>query len=102
MGQVVKANGALQAKMMPSGAFHTPLMAPAVEAVRATLDEIAPRRRPPTCDVYMNCSGRAVFAGTSPSTFLPLLLRQMTEPVLWEGSIRNMIKGGVADFYEVG
>jgi len=57
---------------------------------------------PPKCDVYMNCTGGPVRAGSSPHAIIPLLVRQMTEPVLWETSVKGMIKGGVSEFYEVG
>jgi len=99
---LAKESGALQARLLLCGAYHTPLMARAVPALRSVLEEVAPRMRSPTCDLYMNCSGRPIFAGTSPKAIIPLLLRQLTEPVLWELSMKSMIKAGACDFFEVG
>lgn len=100
--KAVEDKGALQARLVEGPALHTPLMASAVPALRVALDEIMPRLKPPTCDIYMNCTGRAVFAGSCPRSLVPLLLRQLTEPVLWESSIKAMIKGGISDFFELG
>mmetsp|Transcript_23043 Transcript_23043/g.62812 ORF Transcript_23043/g.62812 Transcript_23043/m.62812 type:complete len:535 (-) Transcript_23043:191-1795(-) len=101
--KLVKANGALQAKLVTgSGAFHTPLMQPAAAKVEAALREASVRMKPPKCDVYMNCSGTPVYAGSSPHSIIPLLVRQLTEPVLWEASVKAMITAGISEFYEVG
>merc|ERR1719373_516144 len=77
-------------------------MAPAVKPLRAALDEVAGRMQPPRADVYMNCTGKPVYAGTSPKVLIPMLLRQLTQPVLWESSIKEMLQAGVCDFVEVG
>mmetsp|Transcript_82582 Transcript_82582/g.184172 ORF Transcript_82582/g.184172 Transcript_82582/m.184172 type:complete len:469 (-) Transcript_82582:155-1561(-) len=98
----VKAAGALQAKLIVVGAFNTPLMAAAVPKLEALLQEVSGNMKPPKCDVYMNCSGSALYAGASPKSIIPLLLRQMTEPLLWETCVKTMIKAGISDFYEVG
>eukprot|EP00413_Alexandrium_margalefii_P038201 CAMPEP_0204596910 /NCGR_PEP_ID=MMETSP0661-20131031/53510_1 /ASSEMBLY_ACC=CAM_ASM_000606 /TAXON_ID=109239 /ORGANISM="Alexandrium margalefi, Strain AMGDE01CS-322" /LENGTH=480 /DNA_ID=CAMNT_0051607575 /DNA_START=39 /DNA_END=1481 /DNA_ORIENTATION=+ len=101
--KLVKANGALQAKLITSsGAFHTPLMAPAAAKVEAALREASVRMSPPKCDVYMNCTGTRISAGSSPHAIVPLLVRQLTEPVLWEASVKAMIQAGISEFYEVG
>lgn len=100
--KMVKENGALQARLVQIGASHTPLMAPAVPALRAALEEVAPRLRPPTCDMYLSCTGRVVLAGSSPKALMPLLLRQLTEPVRWESCVKGMIAAGIHEFREVG
>ena len=49
--------GALQTKIHPGCAAHTPLMESARESLGRVLKEMAPRMRPPTCDVYINVTG---------------------------------------------
>merc|ERR1712066_29709 len=99
----VKDNGALQAKLVTtSGAISTPLMASAVPKVAAVLKEVAPKMKAPTCDVYMNTTGTPVYAGASPKAAVPMILAQLTEPVLWEKCVRSMIGAGITEFYEVG
>merc|ERR1712061_935680 len=95
--------GAMQAKLLKtSGAFHTDLMKPAQMKLQEMLDKMAPSMKPPTCDIYMNVTGKKVKAGTPPSEFVPLLARQLCSPVMWEPSVRLMIKDGMTEFYEVG
>jgi len=95
--------GALQAKVLKtSGGFHTSLMQPAVEVVGKALDDLLPNMKPPTATVYMNATGQPVKPGTDPKIIVSLLKRQLTNPVLWEPSVRAMIKEGVSEFYEVG
>merc|ERR1712061_530107 len=85
-----------------SGAFHTDLMKPAQVKLQAVLDKMLPSMKPPTCDIYMNVTGKKVKAGTAPTEFVPLLAKQLCSPVMWEPSVRLMIKDGMTEFYEVG
>jgi len=95
--------GALQAKVLKtSGAFHTPLMAPAAEKLNTALDELLPRMSPPKNTVFMNATAEPVPPGTPPEMIVELLKKQLTSPVLWESSVRAMIKAGVTEFYEIG
>jgi len=95
--------GAMQAKMLKtSGAFHTQLMEPAKAKLEEALQKLLPKMKPPTCDVYMNVTGKKIKAGTPPSEFVPLLAKQLCSPVNWEPSVRLMIKDGLTEFYEVG
>lgn len=95
--------GALQAKILKTaGAFHTPLMGPAQEKLAKALDEALPYLRSPTTTVYMNVTGQPVKKGADPKDIVELLKRQITEPVLWEASIRGMISEGIAEFFECG
>jgi len=95
--------GALQAKVLKtSGGFHTPLMKPAQEKLGAELDKMVADMKPPRCTVYMNATATAVKPGTNPKEIIELLKKQLTSPVLWEPSVRAMIKDGVSEFYEVG
>lgn len=95
--------GAMQAKLLKtSGGFHTELMKPAQIKLEEALSRLLPKMKPPRCDVYMNVTGKKVKAGTAPSELIPLLGKQLCSPVLWEPSIRLMIKDGLTEFYEVG
>jgi len=100
---LVEKAGALQAKMLKtSGAFHTELMAPAREKLSKALDEMLPNMSPPKAFVYMNATAQPIAPGSNPAEIVELLKRQLTSPVLWEPSIKAMIKSGVTEFYEVG
>jgi len=95
--------GAMQAKLLKtSGAFHTALMEPAKAKLEDALNKLLPSMKPPTCDIYMNVTGKKIRAGTAPSEFVPLLAKQLCSPVLWEPSVHLMIKDGMTEFYEVG
>jgi len=95
--------GALQAKMLKtSGGFHTDLMQPAQVKLEEALKRLMPNMKPPRCDIYMNVTGKKVKAGTPPAEFVPLLGKQLCSAVLWEPSVRLMIKDGLTEFYEVG
>mmetsp|Transcript_159983 Transcript_159983/g.282060 ORF Transcript_159983/g.282060 Transcript_159983/m.282060 type:complete len:485 (+) Transcript_159983:60-1514(+) len=95
--------GAMQAKMLKtSGGFHTDLMRPAQAKLEKALKELESSMKPPTCDVYMNVTGKKIAAGTSPKAIVPLLADQLCSTVLWEQSVRQLLADGVTDFYEVG
>lgn len=94
---------ALQARVIKTGgAFHTPLMTPAQDELNKALDKALPKMKPPRCAIYFNITGKKVAAGTPPSEFIDLMKKQMTNEVLWEPSIKQMIMDQVKDFYEVG
>ena len=69
-----------------AGAFHTPLMEPAVARLRAALASTEFRQPRSRC---------CVTPMPSPTTILPsfpeLLERQVVCPVLWEDSMRRLI-----------
>jgi len=84
-------------RLSVAGAFHTTLMQPAVASLREALAEmpIGDTRIP----VYSNVDGKP---HRSAEEIRGLLSRQVTEPVLWEASIRQMIDDGVEGFLEAG
>jgi len=95
--------GALQAKVLKtSGAFHTPLMQPAQDKLAAALEEALPNMKPPRHTVWMNASAEPMRPGCSPEEIVALLKRQLTNPVLWEPSVKAVIADGVKEFYEIG
>lgn len=95
--------GALQAKVLKTaGAFHTPLMQPAQEKLNAALDEVLPQMQPPKHTIWMNASAEALRPGCEPKDIVALLKKQLTNPVLWDASVKAIIKEGITEFYEVG
>jgi [acyl-carrier-protein] S-malonyltransferase len=80
-----------------AGAFHTPIMGSAVEALKAALNEMPIRNT--RIPVYSN-----VDAGPHQSAdeIRDLLARQVVGPVLWGQSIERMIADGVSRFEELG
>jgi [acyl-carrier-protein] S-malonyltransferase len=98
-----KKAGAQQCRMLKAqGAFHTPLMQPAAEKLAEALEETLPKMKSPMHMVYMNASAEAVRPGDDPKVILDLLKRQLTNPVLWDSSMKEIIEDKVVDFYEVG
>jgi [acyl-carrier-protein] S-malonyltransferase len=99
--------GALQAKVLKTGgAFHTSLMQPAQDKLVEALEEVAPKMKSPLHTVWMNASAMPVRPGCDPATdILPLMKKQLTSPVLWEDSVKGMMKefgDGKGEFYECG
>ena len=90
--------GARRALVLPvGGAFHSPLMEPAREELAAAIENTT--FGTPVCPVYQNVSTKAV---TDPDTIKENLIAQLTAPVKWTQSIKNMMKDGATLFTEVG
>ncbi len=84
--ELAKEAGAKRAIRLPvAGAFHSPLMAPAADGLRAALDASA--ISDPAFPVYSNVTAGAV---TSAKEAGELLVRQLTSPVRWVDLIRSM------------
>jgi [acyl-carrier-protein] S-malonyltransferase len=79
------------------GAFHSPLMEPA----RAELAEGIEKAvfRAPSCPVYQNVTAEP---SIDPGVIKANILAQLTSPVLWTQSIRNMASDGASHFIEIG
>jgi [acyl-carrier-protein] S-malonyltransferase len=84
-------------KLPVGGAFHSPLMEPArkelAEGIERTTFNI------PVCPVYQNVSAKAEI---DPENIKRNLIAQLTSPVKWTQSIKQMIADGAAEFIEVG
>ena len=91
-----KASGGKLAPVKTSGAFHSPLMRYAAErmALALQMTGFAAGRIP----LYCNCNARPLEVGHEAET----LVAQITAPVLWEQTIRNMVDAGVTRFIECG
>lgn len=95
---LLKERGVRIVKKLPvSGAFHSPLMQYAQDELGAVLaaTPISDARFP----VYTNVSAEPVLAADD---IRRNLLAQVTAPVLWEASMRNMLRDGVVRFVETG
>lgn len=93
-----KAEGAKRAlPLAVSGAFHSPLMEPARIELGRAIEET--RIVEPICPIYQNVSAQAV---TDPQTIKNNLLAQLTSPVRWTQSVRNMLADGADYFMEIG
>ncbi|MEX2466351.1 MAG: ACP S-malonyltransferase [Gemmatimonadota bacterium] len=80
-----------------SGAFHSPLMEPATEGLRAHLEGI--EFRDPDVPVVSNVTARPV---TMAAEARDLLVSQLTFPVRWSASVDTMVEAGVDRFLELG
>src|SRR5438067_8763457 len=80
-----------------SAAFHTPLMAPAAERLRAALDRV--EWRTPRIPVMANLTGRPHQGGDRIPHVMEMQLRS---PVRWAACIESLIENGCDTFIEVG
>lgn len=93
-----KAEGAKRAlPLAVSGAFHSPLMEPARVELGKAIEETTIVT--PICPIYQNVTAQAV---TDPQTIKKNLLAQLTSPVRWTQSVRNMLADGADYFMEIG
>lgn len=96
--ELLKANGAKRAlRLQVGGAFHSPLMQPAAEELKTAILET--EFHTPVCPIYQNVDA---MAHTNPQQIRQNLLLQLTLPVLWTQSVRNMLSDGCSAFYEFG
>jgi [acyl-carrier-protein] S-malonyltransferase len=96
--EICKTKGAkLVKELVVSGAFHSPLMQSAKDLLKSALENtpVYDARFP----VYANVSAKPV---TNKDEIQNLLIEQVTSPVRWEETIKNMITDGFDEFYEVG
>jgi [acyl-carrier-protein] S-malonyltransferase len=80
-----------------SAAFHTPLMAPAAERLRAALDRI--EWRSPRIPVMANLTGRPHLGGDRIPHVMEMQLRS---PVRWSACVASLLELGCDTFIEVG
>jgi len=97
-----KEGKAKEVKILNVPASHTPLAQKAANAVAAALDRMLPAMKPPRCELYLNATGWRVPPGTSPSRFISAVKEQLTSPLMWEGSMDQMQRWGISQFYECG
>lgn len=96
--ELCTAKGAKRALMLPvSAPFHCALMAPAAEAMRVALSEVA--KSPPAIPVVSNVS---VAPSTDPAEIVARLVEQVTGRVRWRETVEWFAANGVTTLYEVG
>ena len=94
----LKDAGARRALVLPvGGAFHSPLMEPAREELAAAIESTSFGL--PSCAIYQNVPTTAV---KDADEIKRNLISQLTAPVKWTQSVRNMVKDGATMFIEVG
>lgn len=96
--EMLTEKGARRAlKLNVGGAFHSPLMEPAKveleKAIRET-DIVSP-----ICPIYQNVNAQAV---KNPDIIKSNLISQLTSPVRWTQTMKNMIADGMTEYIEVG
>ena len=96
--ELAKAHKAKVVKELPvSGAFHSPLMESAREGLKIALEKT--EIRDAAIPVYSNVTAKPV---QKAETIREMLIQQLTNPVRWEESIRQMIADGATVFTEIG
>ena len=94
----LKAAGAKRALRLPvSGAFHSPLMQPAREALAQAIGQTPFQK--PFCPVYQNVTALPT---QDPAQIQANLLAQLTSPVRWTQIMQNMYADGARHFLELG
>ncbi len=94
----LKEAGARRALVLPvGGAFHSPLMEPAREELAAAIENTT--FGAPKCPIYQNVTTTAV---TDSEEIKKNLIAQLTAPVKWTQSVKNMVIDGADIFVEVG
>ena len=96
--ELLKEKGAKRALKLPvGGAFHSPLMQPASEELQAAIN--ATTFSIPVCPVYQNVNAKPQ---TDPTQIKLNLIAQLTAPVRWTQSVKNMVADGAVEFFELG
>lgn len=94
----LKEAGARRAIILQvGGAFHSPLMMPAQEELQAAIEAV--NFSAPNCPIYQNVNAQAE---QDPEKIKQNLIAQLTSPVRWTQTMKNMITNGVSTFIEVG
>ncbi|MFN2433544.1 MAG: ACP S-malonyltransferase [Gemmatimonadota bacterium] len=97
-GELARERGARRVvPLQVSGAFHSPLMAPAADGLRAALEGVALGE--PRIPVVSNVTARAT---SSADEVRRRLVEQLTSPVRWHESLLQLVALGCIDFVECG
>ena len=96
--KAMKEAGAKRALPLPvGGAFHSPLMEPARQELAQAIEQT--EFHTPVCPVYQNVDA---LPHTSPAEIKENLLKQLTSPVRWTQTVKNMCQDGAKIFAELG
>jgi [acyl-carrier-protein] S-malonyltransferase len=80
-----------------AGAFHTPIMESACANLAKALNSV--KITTPRIPVVSNVDAAV---HTDPEDIRSVLVRQVTQPVLWENSVRWLLAEGAGPYFEVG
>jgi [acyl-carrier-protein] S-malonyltransferase len=95
--QLARGRGARAIRLNVAGAFHSPLMAPALAEVRRALSRVA--FSPPALTIVPNVSARPT---REPVELRDLLSRHLVSPVRWDATMRAIAHLGADAFVEAG
>lgn len=90
--------GAKTIRLSVAGAFHTNIMASAVQKLIRKMESM--KFHPAKLPVWSNVTGKP--HDDDPDSIPPLLARQVVEPVLWEQCMQGILAKGDIRFFEVG
>jgi [acyl-carrier-protein] S-malonyltransferase len=94
----MKAVGAKRALVLQvGGAFHSPLMMPAQEELQAAIEATVFGN--PICPVYQNVDAKPY---TAAEDIKRNLIKQLTAPVRWTQTVKQMVTDGATQFSEIG
>ena len=95
---LAKTKGAIRVvPLQVSGAFHTPLMQPAVDSMAEIVGSISFQE--PAIPVVANATAELM---TTAESVKAELIRQLCNCVQWQRSIEYMVNNGVSTFIEIG
>ena len=96
--EALKAAGAKRALILKvGGAFHSPCMEPARAELARAIEATDIHR--PVCPVFQNVDA---LPHSDPAEIKANLVAQLTAPVRWTQTVRNMIADGASEFIELG
>jgi [acyl-carrier-protein] S-malonyltransferase len=98
MDAAVAAGAMKTIPLTVAGAFHTPIMEPALERLRAALAKVSLQK--PRIPVISNVDAKP---HDDPEEIRELLIQQVCSPVRWEDSQRYLLDTAeITQFYEIG
>ncbi len=95
--ELARSRGAKAIRLNVAGAFHSPLMEPALTAVREAISRVD--FRPPSFTIVPNVTARPT---DEPLELRDLLSRHLVSPVRWDATMRAMSNLGIHALLEAG
>ena len=94
---LTKAGARRALKLPVGGAFHSPLMEPARKELQEAISSTT--FNDPKCPIYQNVTANAV---SNPDDIQQNLIAQLTAPVKWTQTMKNMLHNNELEVIEVG
>ena len=94
---LTKAGAKRALKLNVGGAFHSPLMKPAALELEKAINET--EFKTPICPVYQNVNA---MPNTDVDKIKQNLILQLTSPVRWTQTVKNMMADNATEFTEIG